>query len=88
MANDQPAHHGDAADRPPLLSGLDYADVEAVYLEWLRKYIEDLGRRLPGEPAHSIRIAPDGWARHFAEPAPEEAAKIAAMWWDQHRTLP
>ena len=59
-------------------------DLEALYVEWL----ERLSSRLPDRPALGIPKAAGLWARQFDAMAPEEAAQLEAMWWDQRRTLP
>ena len=59
-------------------------DLEALYVEWL----ERLSSCLPDRPTLSTPSAAGLWARHFDGLAPEEAARLEAMWWDQRRTLP
>jgi hypothetical protein len=88
MSNDQPQPSGKAGGLAPLQEGWDYDEEERLYAEWLHRFVERLSRRLPDEPAHFILAAADSWAHHFDQIEPEEAAEIAAMWWDQHRALP
>jgi hypothetical protein len=58
--------------------------LEAVYVQWL----ESLNGRIPDPPATGAVNGAGPWVRHFDGLAPEEAAQLAAMWWDQRRTLP
>jgi hypothetical protein len=62
----------------------NHGDLEAVYVEWL----ESLNGRIPDPPAPGAVNGAGLWVRHFDGLAPEEAAQLAAMWWDQRRTLP
>jgi hypothetical protein len=62
----------------------DDGDLEAVYVDWL----ERLNGRLPEREPHRLRNADAPWVRHFDGLPAEEAAQLAATWWDQRRTLP
>ena len=59
-------------------------DLEAVYVDWL----ERLNGRLPEREEDRLRNGDVPWVRHFDGLPPEEAAQLAATWWDQRRTLP
>jgi len=60
------------------------SDLEALYVEWL----ERLSNRLPDRPAPGGPDPAGVWARRFDGLAPDDAAQLEAMWWDQRRTLP
>jgi hypothetical protein len=62
----------------------DAGNLEAVYVDWL----ERLNGRLPEREPHHLRNGDAPWVRHFDGLPPEEAAQLAATWWDQRRTLP
>jgi len=73
-------------ERAPVPRPWDHPDPEHRYGQWQRRFMRRLGLRLPDVSHHQLQAAAHTWSHHFDQIEPEEAAEIAAMWWQAPAT--
>lgn len=76
-----PQHATSRAEHARAIPPSGYDEEEQAYADWARRFVRRLRQRLPDEGPHRLEAALAQWAHHYQRLSPEEAAEVAAMWW-------